>query len=99
MVELEEGGVEHHLVAIAAGAVEAIADYGGAESQGVGGVQPELMGAAGERGKLEPGVLSFNRNFPPVGNSQLAVFPIMNLQRAVVWVEAEMQTDFAAVSR
>jgi hypothetical protein len=50
----QEGGMEHHLVAVFTMTVEAIPENRGAKPQGpgVGRVDPKLMGTAGEGGKL-----------------------------------------------
>ena len=42
------------------GSIQAVTDNGTAQAQGMGGMKPELMGAAGQRDKFHPGLSIFH---------------------------------------
>ena len=51
--------MEQHSLSLFAAAVEPVADDGGAEAEPVGGMDPELVGASGDRGEFDPGPLTW----------------------------------------
>ena len=59
MGEAEFGGVEEHPIPFLSGAVEAVADDGAAKTIGVGSVEAQLVGAAGEGAELDAGAVAF----------------------------------------
>ena len=89
--------MEQHLIPFLAAAVQAVADDRRRQSQGMGGVYPQLMGAAGKGCQGDAGVCSLDGNFLPEGDSHLAVLDIVNLPRTTCWIEPEGKADFAAV--
>lgn len=60
MAEGESGGMQEHAVSQLAVAVETVAHDRGAESLGMGGVQPELVGSAGDGSKLNSRSIAFD---------------------------------------
>lgn len=93
MAEAQAGGVEFHLSGVAPVAVERVVDDGGAEALRVGGVDPELVGAAGEGFEVDAGDAILDRELAPVGDAGLAVDFVVDLVGSVFDVEAEGQGD------
>ena len=60
MMEAEGGAVEHQAVGECGVAVEAVAEDGVADAQGVGGMDAELVGAAGARGEFDAGRIAIS---------------------------------------
>ncbi len=95
--EGELGGVEFELVSFFSVAVEVVADDGDAKSFGVGRVDTELVGASGDGGEFDTGVLAFDGLFFPVGDPYFSVNLVVDLNGAVVDIETEGEGDGAAV--
>jgi hypothetical protein len=90
--------MEHHLVPVFTGTIEAIPDNWGTKSHGpgVGCMNPELMGTAGKGSKLYTGSGLVCSKFPPCSNAYSAMNWIVYLEGTVVRVETKGQLDFAA---
>lgn len=89
--------MKQHLISFSAAAVQAVTDDRRRQPQGVGGVYPQLMGAAGKGCQGDPGVCPLGGNFLPEGDAHLAVLDIVNLSGAICRIEPKGKADLTAV--
>ena len=91
--------MKKHGIALPAAAVEAVADNRAAETQLMSGMQAELVGSAGQWDKFYSGpgmvFLSTQGKALPAGDPEFSLHWIVNLVRAVVWIQAEAQFNFS----
>lgn len=87
--------MQHKLVAFSAVAIKSVTDNGAAKAQIMGGVDPQLVGPAGEGGKFYSGVLAFDAKVSPVTGPNLAMHRVIDLVRAVVGIESEWKLNLA----
>jgi len=97
MGKTQEGGMQQHLIPFFAAAVEAVTDDRRRQAEGMGGVYPQLMGAAGKGCQGDAGVCSLEGNFLPEGDAHLAVSDIVNLAGTICRIEPEGKADLTAV--
>ncbi len=64
-----------------------------AESQAMGGMDPELMGPAGFGSEQNPAAMVFNADFAPAGYTEFPMHRIMDLVGSVVHIQTERQPD------
>ena len=95
MAKGQKTGVEQQFSRQFSPAVEPVADNGHAQSQGMGGVQTQLMGASGEGYELHPAPFSFDAKEPPAADAHFPMHRVMDLIGPVVRVKAEGQADLA----
>ena len=95
MVEGERGTVQHQAVGKCWIAVELVADDRVTDAQRVCGVYAQLMGATGTRVEFDAGCVWIAFNYPPVGNTEFALFGVVDLLGTVGPVDAEGQFDMA----
>src|SRR4051794_34273542 len=77
--------------ALGGAAVQPVADDRGAEAERVGGVDAELVAAAGARHEVDAGARAGAIDDVPVGDRRLAVLRVDDLARPVVEVDAERE--------
>lgn len=87
--------MEQQLISFAALAVEAVTDNGAAEAKRMGGMYPKLMGPSGFREETKPGSCLMAAQLLPVGNAGFPFLRVVDLQGAVIGIEAEGQPDTA----
>lgn len=79
MRETEAGGMQHHLFALLAATVEAVADNRRVEAEPMGGVQAQLMRSAGKGGELYAAGSVGDSEFSPPGDSLFPVDRVVDL--------------------
>lgn len=94
----EEFRMEEHPVTIPAISVQAVTANRASEPQGMSGMNAELVSPARQRSEAYPGSPVCRLQLVPVGDPHLPVLWVVYLQRPVVGIEPEGQTDLSIVS-
>ncbi len=77
--------------------IQPIANDGAAEPQLVGRMQPQLVGATGNRREFHFRIFTSNLQFAPTRQADFALHRIVDLMGPVIRIQPKGQLDFAAV--
>jgi hypothetical protein len=78
-------------------AIQPVVDDGDSQSQKMGGVQAQLMGASGQGDEFDPAAISFDAYSSPAADAHLPVQWVINLVGQVVRVKPERKGDLACL--
>lgn len=82
-------------ISVPSRAVETIADNGAAQSQGMAGMETELVRATGLGNKFHQGALPTYFDPAPVTHAHLSSDRVVHLMRAIVRIQTKSQADFS----
>ena len=96
MPEGKMGGVEQQPLVWRSGPIETITDNGTTEPLGVAGMEPQLMGATGERLEGHQGPLAIGCDLAPLADPYFTVDRVIDLMGPIVGIKAKREDNLAS---